>query len=339
MAISLGELIERIEELAPPRYAEAWDSVGLQVGCPEDEVERVLLAVDVTTQVVDELVRKEGDALVAHHPLLFGEVRSVRSDRWPGCVISALIEARCSLYVAHTNVDAAPRTNSSAALAEALGLQRLRPLSMRMPDDLAVVVAEVDGGHVEGLTSRLSRAGLDARCSGAEAGAGSSLEVVCARARLAEAIELLMAEASARVRDVRPVLGRPPFPGLGVLAECEPMTVEGLAAGIRSALGLKSVRLSEAGGRMVEGVAVVAGSAKGMLGQVAASGAQALVAGEIGHHLAIEATESGIAAVEVGHFASELPAMRHLAALLRRTLGEKVTIEVSAEQGRPFADI
>lgn len=39
---------------APRELAESWDNVGLLVGDPEAEVHRVLVALDVTPQVVDE---------------------------------------------------------------------------------------------------------------------------------------------------------------------------------------------------------------------------------------------------------------------------------------------
>ena len=39
---------------APRELAESWDNVGLLVGDPEAEVRRVLVALDVTPQVVAE---------------------------------------------------------------------------------------------------------------------------------------------------------------------------------------------------------------------------------------------------------------------------------------------
>ncbi len=344
MAITLRDLMCRIEQLAPPRYAEPWDNVGLQAGSPSAEIETVLLAVDATRQVVDECARKNAGALVVHHPLLFGEVRSARSDRWPGCLLTALIEARCGLYVAHTNLDSAPQTNTSAALARSLGLGDLRTLTTRAPDDLAAVLVRVEAGSGERWLSEASQAGAEIRCvSGADgdrAACDRTIELVVPRARLADILNLTAEGTAGRVRvlDVRPVLGRPPFPGLGVVGQCAPMTVCDLTARVRSALGLKSLRVSSGADGEVTMVAAAAGSAKGLLGEIAASGAQAFVAGEIGHHLAVEAAENGIAAIEVGHFASERPGIAHLAELLREPFRGAATIEVSNDQRGPFAD-
>lgn len=43
---------------APRELAESWDNVGLLVGDPEAEVRRVLVALDVTPQVVAEAIEK-----------------------------------------------------------------------------------------------------------------------------------------------------------------------------------------------------------------------------------------------------------------------------------------
>jgi dinuclear metal center YbgI/SA1388 family protein len=343
MAVAFGELIREVERLAPPHYAQSWDNTGLQVGSPEADVRTVLVAMDATRQVVEEGARKNAEALVVHHPLLFGTVSSMRSDRWPGCVVTALIAAGCGLYVAHTNLDAAPRTNSSAALARALGLREVRPLASEMPDDLAAISVRLEGPADEAVVAELTQMGSEvrhgSRAGGSGTPGGSMLEVVCPRARLAANLDVLgqWQTGETRVLDVRPVLGRPPFPNLGVVGKCEPKTLEGLAGTARSGLGLAAVGASAAGDGEITEVAAVAGSAKGAFGRVVRSGAQAMVAGEIGHHLAVEAAENGIAAIEVGHFASERPAMAHLAELLREVLGDRLAVVLSTEEAAPFS--
>lgn len=344
MAVTLGELVQQIERLAPPRYAEPWDNVGLQVGDPCAEIQTILLAVDATKQVVDEGARKNAAALVAHHPLLFGEVRSVRSDRWPGRVLTALIEGRCGLYVAHTNLDAAPQTNTSAALARCLGLRDLQVLPTRSPGDLVAVLVRVEGKAEHGLLSDACRAGIQTRPASVPDGDCAPdervFELVSLRAQLTDVVKLATAGTSGRatVLDVRPVLEGPPFPGLGVVGRCEPTTLRDLAARVRSALALNSLRLVPGVDGEVTRVAAVAGSAKGLLAALGASGAQAVVAGEIGHHMAVEAADSDLGAIEVGHFASEHPGVVHLAELLRDTFQGAVTIEVSADDRGPYVD-
>jgi dinuclear metal center YbgI/SA1388 family protein len=250
MATTVGQLLEAVEALAPVALAEAWDNVGLQIGAPEARVERALLTVDVTRQVLAEAATNRADAIVAHHPVLFGAVASLRPDRWPGCVVAPLIEARRALIVAHTNLDGSPACNTSLALAEALGLPECSPLQ-----------------------SRPEAAGF-----------------------------------------------------LGVVAESVPLAVGELAARAQAALGAQHIALGAAGARVVRRIAVVAGSAKGLLEAALDRGVEAILTGELGHHAGLEAEELGLSVVEVGHAASERPGMARLAERLGGVLDAAVEV-------------
>ncbi|MFD0572792.1 Nif3-like dinuclear metal center hexameric protein [Kitasatospora gansuensis] len=123
----LSDVINALEELYPPRWAESWDAVGLVCGDPEAEVGRVLFAVDPVQAVVDEAVEWGADLVVTHHPLYLRGVTSVAATGFKGRVVHGLIRAGIGLHVAHTNADHAD-PGVSDALAEAVGLRVLGPL-------------------------------------------------------------------------------------------------------------------------------------------------------------------------------------------------------------------
>ena len=50
----LVELIAVMEKIAPTRFAESWDNVGLLVGDPSQEIARGMLTIDYTTAVARE---------------------------------------------------------------------------------------------------------------------------------------------------------------------------------------------------------------------------------------------------------------------------------------------
>jgi len=52
----LKEIMKALEQLAPLHLAEKWDHVGLMVGDPEQEISKVLCALDVNEAVVDEAI-------------------------------------------------------------------------------------------------------------------------------------------------------------------------------------------------------------------------------------------------------------------------------------------
>ncbi|MFF5039493.1 Nif3-like dinuclear metal center hexameric protein [Streptomyces nigra] len=123
----LSEVIAALETLWPTERAESWDAVGTVVGDPEQEVTRVLFAVDPVQEIVDEAVKLGVDLLVTHHPLYLRGTTTVAASHFKGRVVHTLIKNDIALHVAHTNADSAD-PGVSDALAGALGLRVVGPL-------------------------------------------------------------------------------------------------------------------------------------------------------------------------------------------------------------------
>jgi len=119
MSVRLAEVIAVLDEAYPPGLAHDWDSVGLVCGDPQDVVDSVTVAVDVTAEVVDTVGPR--GLLLAHHPLLLRGVDTVAASTPKGALIHRLIRNGSALFTAHTNADAAS-PGVSDALAAALGL-------------------------------------------------------------------------------------------------------------------------------------------------------------------------------------------------------------------------
>ena len=80
MAVSVGQVEQLIEKLAPRSWAEDWDNPGLLVGASSQKIEKMLLTLDVTMEVIAEAVEKEAKLIVAHHPLMFKPLKNLRMD-------------------------------------------------------------------------------------------------------------------------------------------------------------------------------------------------------------------------------------------------------------------
>ncbi|HIU46388.1 MAG TPA: Nif3-like dinuclear metal center hexameric protein [Candidatus Fimadaptatus faecigallinarum] len=117
----VGDMLNIMNEIAPPELAEDWDNPGLLVGRADADVECMLLCVDATGAVVAEARELGAQLIISHHPLMFRATKHVRDDEPEGHVICELIRADMSLIAAHTNLDMAPG-GVNDALAEAVGL-------------------------------------------------------------------------------------------------------------------------------------------------------------------------------------------------------------------------
>ncbi len=115
---------------APKELAADWDNVGLLVGDPEQEVKKVLIALDITEGIVEEAAELGAELIVAHHPVMncaWHPVQTLRADDPLGRKLRTLVKKDISAICMHTNLDAA-EGGVNDALAEKLGLLDISPL-------------------------------------------------------------------------------------------------------------------------------------------------------------------------------------------------------------------
>ena len=129
--ITVREIEKSLFDWAPQELAMSWDNVGHLVGEPDARVEKVLVALDITEDVVREAIACGADVIVAHHPVMncaWHPVQRVRSDDAQGRMLIAMIRNGISAICMHTNLDAADG-GVNDALAEKLGLNDLEMLN------------------------------------------------------------------------------------------------------------------------------------------------------------------------------------------------------------------
>ena len=69
--VTVNNIINLLDEMAPPELAESWDNVGLMLGRRNKPVRRLLLALDMTQETVTQALAKKADMLITHHPAIF----------------------------------------------------------------------------------------------------------------------------------------------------------------------------------------------------------------------------------------------------------------------------
>ena len=85
------EIVKKIEEFAPIETQESWDVSGWIVDLSNPEVDKVLFALTVTEDVLEQAVRNGCNMIISHHPMFFvpWKYRNI------------------NIYCAHTNFDKA----------------------------------------------------------------------------------------------------------------------------------------------------------------------------------------------------------------------------------------
>lgn len=114
------EILEFLNGLAPLELKMDFDNVGLLVGNADGQVSKVLLALDITDEVIDEAASIGAELIVSHHPIIFEPMKDVLYSDQGGRKIIKLIKNNISAICMHTNLDiAAGGVND--ALISALG--------------------------------------------------------------------------------------------------------------------------------------------------------------------------------------------------------------------------
>ncbi|MGL4774057.1 MAG: Nif3-like dinuclear metal center hexameric protein [Clostridium sp.] len=141
--MKVKEIAEYMEKVAPSFLKESFDNVGLMVGDEEQEVEKILLALDCTKKVIEEAKAINADMIITHHPLLFKKPSSIVKSDLQGSKIFELIKNDISLYSSHTNLDSV-EGGLNQIISEALGYNNSTIIDKNSKNDNAGIGRFID---------------------------------------------------------------------------------------------------------------------------------------------------------------------------------------------------
>ena len=126
--MKIKDITAKIEAFAPLALQESYDNAGLIVGRYDDQLQGgVLLAVDVTDEVIDEALEKGCGMVITHHPIVFHPLKRFNSASVVERCVERAIRHNIALYACHTNLDSAPH-GMSWRLGEMLGVCNMEVL-------------------------------------------------------------------------------------------------------------------------------------------------------------------------------------------------------------------
>ncbi|MBR2561012.1 MAG: Nif3-like dinuclear metal center hexameric protein [Eubacterium sp.] len=132
------EILKKLEEEYPLECAEDWDNPGLLVGHRNQKIQKILVALDATEEIIQQAIDSDADMIITHHPLLFHSIRNVNDDSFLGRRLLALIENGIACYAMHTNFDV-------------LGMALLNEQQLELKNTHVLDVTDESDGVVEGI--------------------------------------------------------------------------------------------------------------------------------------------------------------------------------------------
>lgn len=362
----VADVLNAIHTVAPLSLQQSWDNCGLQIGDPEALVDTVLVSLDTRAAVIGEAEKLGAQCLVTHHPLFFKPVQQLSAADDVGRAALRLARGGIALVAAHTNYDAAPG-GLNDLLAEAAGLTRCDPFEhpehsrgMRLciflpPADLprvqqAIFEAGAGGiGEYSQCAFRVTGTGGFRGSSRSRPSVGQAgnyeevqeikLETVLPPAKAEQVVRALRAAHSYEEAafDLVPTEIVHERAGLGRIGRLpRAVTVRTLAERLKKNLKIRTLELvGRPSRRTISRVAVICGGGGSLWQAARDAGAELLITGEMKHHERIACADAGMAAIVAGHYATEHPAVRGLANLLKNALPADVRILPSRRESDP----
>lgn len=101
----LGELVEKLDALTQVETRYSWDNSGLIIGDLNKDIDRILLCLELTDEVLEEAKTLNASLIVSHHPVIFSPTKRFVRDSKRGNLVYDLIASSIASYTAHTNFD------------------------------------------------------------------------------------------------------------------------------------------------------------------------------------------------------------------------------------------
>ncbi|WP_100406773.1 Nif3-like dinuclear metal center hexameric protein [Bacillus solitudinis] len=324
-------LIQHFEAWSPKSLALEGDKNGLMIGTLNKPVKKVMVALDVLEDVIDEAISEGVDLILAHHPLIFRPMKKIDVSTAHGRIVEKAIKHNVAIYAAHTNLDVATG-GVNDMMAEALGLLDTKVLVPTETESLKKLVVFVPNTHKQQVQEAIGNAGAGhigayRDCAFTTEGNGmfrpeaDASPFIGASGKL-EVVEETKIEtiipAHLQNRVVAAILKSHPYEepaydiyhldnkgsvlGLGRIGHLpEEMTLADFAEHVKIAFDVKGARVVGNLSEKINKVAVLGGDGNKYMSHALFKGADVFVTGDVYYHVAHDAMMDGLKIVDPGH--------------------------------------
>ena len=369
--VSLQKICAALSECYPPQCAESWDNPGLLLGRNRAEIRRVVVALELTPEVVEEAIETRAELIVTRHPFIFKPMSSLTDSSPDGRMMLDLAAAGIALYAAHTNLDSAPAAIGEK-LACDLGLMDVRALLSHEPFSSYKIVVFVPHTAVDAVAKAMHEAG--AGCVGhyrdvsfrgtgtghftgddtthpaigspniAETVAETRLEMVVSSRDLNRTMNALRAahpyeEPAFDVFKLEnDVAGIADLYGFGTIGRLpSPIHLCDLLNKIKEIWEIQALRVADLPlDKVIEKVAILNGSGSKYAKKCAQLGADAYITGDCGHHDFDLARRYGLALIDAGHYDTEKFIPEILRSTINRLFANDVEVSIAKSMKNPM---
>ena len=333
MLMTVQDVINQLQELAPLSYAEDFDNVGLLVGDKSQEVSGILVTLDTLEAVVDEAIENKCNLIVSFHPIIFKGLKKLTGKTYVERVVIKAIQHNIAIFSIHTALDNAFQGVNSI-ICDQLGLINKKIL-IPQSGTLKKLQTYVPTNEAESLRTALFSVGAGSlgnydACSFNAEGLGTyrgnensnpsigikgelhseketTISVVFEKHLESKILQALISNHPYEevAFEVTTLDNTNPYIGMGMVGELETAIDEKECLEfIKSKMKATCVRHSNFLNKPIKRIAVLGGSGSFAIGPAKASGADLLVTADLKYHDFFSA-ENSIVLADIGHYESE----------------------------------
>jgi len=155
--VKIKEIIEVLDNLAPPSYQESYDNTGLLTGNSSLECTGIICTLDATEEVLLEAKRKGCNLVVAHHPIIFSGLKKITGKNYVERAVITAIKNDIAIYAIHTNLDNL-LSGVNGRMADKLNLQN-RQVLLHKQNNLMKLIVFVPVADAEKVREAIFKAG------------------------------------------------------------------------------------------------------------------------------------------------------------------------------------
>jgi dinuclear metal center YbgI/SA1388 family protein len=331
--MQIHEVTQWLENIAPLNLQENYDNAGLIIGEPGNECSGMLIALDITEEIIAETLRKNCNLIIAHHPLIFKGLKNLNNKNYIERTVIAAIKNNIAVYAIHTNLDNI-LTGVNFKIAEKLKLKNLRVLVPK-ENTLVKLATFSPASHAEQIRNALFNAGAGAignydECSFSAEGNGTfkagknadpyvgnigerhmehevKIEVIVPENRKEFVIRQLMNVHPYEdvAYDVYPLVNTRNDIGSGAIGDLTmALSEEDLLKLLKKEFNVKVIRHSSFLHKNIMKIALCGGAGSFLIAAAKAAGADAFITADIKYHEFFDASNS-IFLADIGHYESE----------------------------------
>lgn len=331
--ITIGSILQTLEDFAPLAYQEDYDNCGLLTGDRTAAVTGALLTLDCTEEIIEEAIQNHCNLVIAHHPVIFSGLKKLTGGSYVERTIIKAIQNNIAIYACHTNLDNV-RQGVNRKIAEKLGLENPQILAPKQ-GLLKKLVTFVPASHHETVLNALFGAGaghignydscsFNAEGTGTFRGNASATPFVGTPGELSREQELRLEtvfELPHQDKVISALLAAHPYEevaydlynlsnphpqiGSGMIGELkEAMEGSVFLNHVKSTFKVPVIKHTRNPGKPIKKVAICGGSGRFLLKNAIRSGADAYITSDFKYHEFFDA-DNKLLLIDTGHYESE----------------------------------